>query len=99
MNAQAAYQHHDGDEPRVPRTFDGIATALSGARRMEFFRQVGSADLDEATNLLKTWWCEVMLDTDPDADRIRQAAVNGTLPKTTLADIIARRQAQGLPVE
>ena len=98
MNAPTAYQHHPGaPEPRVPRTFDGIADALTEPRRMAFFRQIGTADLDQVQDILKIWWCEAMLDTDPNADRIHHAALNGTLPTVSLADIIDRRRALGLP--
>lgn len=40
-----------------------------------------------------------MLDTDPAAGRVTEAALNGTLPTKTVAAAIARRQAAGLPVE
>ncbi|MFF4408209.1 hypothetical protein [Streptomyces sp. NPDC001404] len=40
-----------------------------------------------------------MLDTDPNADRIREAALEGTLPTTTVEDVLARREARGLPVD
>jgi hypothetical protein len=40
-----------------------------------------------------------MLDTAPDGDRITAAALDGTLPTVALADLVARRQEAGLPVE
>ncbi|GAA3515167.1 hypothetical protein GCM10023075_77560 [Streptosporangium album] len=66
---------------------------------MEFYRELGRAPLDQAEAILRRWWCEAMLDTDPEADRIREAALEGTLPVATLADVLARRERQGLPVE
>ncbi|MEU8150915.1 hypothetical protein [Nonomuraea sp. NPDC048901] len=85
--------------PRVPRTVDGIADALQGGRRMEFYRELGTAPLDQAEAILRRWWCEAMLDTDPEAEQIRRAAMDGTLPVVTMEDILARRERQGLPLE
>ncbi|MCC3774518.1 hypothetical protein [Streptomyces sp. UNOB3_S3] len=98
MTAQPMRPHVPEPE-RVPRTYDGIADALQGARRMEFFREFGEAPLERAEAVLRRWWCEAMLDTDPDAERIREAAMAGTLPTTTVEDVIARRKARGLPVD
>ncbi|WP_326643777.1 hypothetical protein OG884_08275 [Streptosporangium sp. NBC_01755] len=98
MSAQPVHPHVPG-EPRVPRTVDGISTALQGGRRMEFYRELGMAPLDQAEAILRRWWCEAMLDTDPKADQIRKAALEGTLPVATLADVLARRERQGLPLE
>ncbi|MEV6159277.1 hypothetical protein AB0L53_53985 [Nonomuraea sp. NPDC052129] len=95
MSAQPLRPHVPG-EPRVPRTVDGIAAALQGGRRMEFYRELGTAPLDQAEAVLRRWWCEAMLDTDPEADQIRKAALEGTLPVTTLAVILDRREQQGL---
>ncbi len=97
MTAQPVHPHPPQD--RVPRTVDGIAAALAPARRMEFYRQLGTAPLDQAEAVLRRWWCEAMLDTDPDGDRLTEAALNGTLPTASVADVIARRHEQGLPVE
>lgn len=47
---------------------------------MEFYRELGQAPLDQAEVILRRWWCEAMLDTDPEADQIREAALEGTLP-------------------
>jgi hypothetical protein len=97
MSAQPVHHHDPGE--RVPRTFDGIADALKGARKMAFFREFGTAPLDEAQAVLRRWWCEAMLDTDPEGDRVAQAALSGTLPTVTVEEAIARRRAQGLTVE
>ncbi|WP_406318918.1 hypothetical protein OHA77_16315 [Streptosporangium sp. NBC_01639] len=59
---------------------------------MEFYRELGQAPLDQAEAILRRWWCEAMLDTDPEADQIREAALEGTLPVTTLADVLASRE-------
>ncbi|MFI6509636.1 hypothetical protein ACIBCT_18675 [Streptosporangium sp. NPDC050855] len=83
----------------MERTVDGIAEALQGGRRMEFYRELGTASLDQVETILRRWWCEAMLDTDPEADQIRRAALEGTLPVATLDDVLARRGQQGLPLE
>ncbi|MGW1197139.1 hypothetical protein ACWD4B_15080 [Streptomyces sp. NPDC002536] len=90
---------HSPEPERVPRNYDGIANALQGSRRMEFFREFGEAPLDQAEAVLRRWWCEAMLDTDPNADRIREAALEGTLPTTTVEDVLAHRKARGLPTD
>ena len=96
MTAQPAHSHQP---ERVPRTADGIASALPAARRMEFYRQLGTAPLDQAEAVMRRWRCEAMLDSDPDGDRLTEAALNGTLPTATVEDVIARRRRSGLPVE
>ena len=98
MSARPVHAHVP-EASRVPRTVDGIAAALEGARRMEFYRELGTSPLDRAEEVLRRWWCEAMLDTDPETDRIRHAALDGVLPVATLADVIARREQQGLPLE
>ena len=83
----------------MPRTVDGIADALQGGRRMEFYRELGTAPLDQAEAILRRWWCEAMLDTDLETEQIRRAAMDGTLPVVTMEDILARRERHGLPLE
>ncbi|MFI9721082.1 hypothetical protein ACIHFE_15750 [Streptomyces sp. NPDC052396] len=104
MSAQPVHSHDPRDQApgshnRVPRNADGIAAALQGARRMEFYRQLGMAAPEEAEAVLKRWWCEAMLDSDPAGDRLTQEALNGTLSTTTVEEVIALRKARGLPVE
>ncbi|MCB5170251.1 hypothetical protein LG634_36315 [Streptomyces bambusae] len=100
MTAQPFEPTPAPQEPeRVPRTFDGIANALQGAQRMRFFREFGEAPLEQAEAVLRRWWCEAMLDTDPDADKVREAAMNGTLRTVSVAEVVAYRQARGLPLE
>ena len=80
----------------MPRTIDGIANALSGASRMEFYRAVGQAEAGpKLQHVVATWWGQAMLDTDPDRDRITAAVQAGTLPTVSLAEMIERRRAQG----
>ncbi|GAA1605475.1 hypothetical protein [Streptomyces globosus] len=96
MTAQPIH-HHEPD--RVPRNADGIAAALSGERRMEFYRELLAAAPEQAEGVLRRWWCEAMLDTDTAGDRLTAAALDGTLPTTTVEDLIARRRQAGSLVE
>ncbi|MFE2498818.1 hypothetical protein [Streptomyces scopuliridis] len=96
MSAQPIHPH---EPDRVPRNADGIAAALDGERRMEFYRELLAAAPEQAEAVLRRWWCEAMLDTDPAGDRLTEAALNGTLPTTGVTEAIARRHRAGLPVE
>lgn len=50
---------------RVPRTIDGIADALTGVRRMEFYRAVGQVEAGpDLQHVIATWWGQAMLNTD-----------------------------------
>jgi hypothetical protein len=96
MTAQPIHPH---EPERVPRNAEGIAAALDGGRRMEFYRELLAAAPEEAEGVLRRWWCEAMLDTDPEGDRLVAAAIDGTLSITSVADLVARRREAGLPVE
>ncbi|MEU6965081.1 hypothetical protein [Streptomyces chrestomyceticus] len=96
MTAQPCHPH---EPERVPRNADGIAAALSGPRRMQFFQQLLKAAPEEAEGVLRYWWCEAMLDTDPSGDRLTEAALNSALETTSVAEAIERRRAAGLPLE
>lgn len=96
MSAQPIHPH---EPDRVPRNAEGIAAALDGARRMEFYRELLAAAPEAAEGVLRRWWCEAMLDTDPDGNRLTEAALAGTLATTSVTDVIAHRQEAGLPVE
>jgi hypothetical protein len=39
-----------------------------------------------------------MLDTDPDRDQVITAVQTGTLPTTTMAEVLRRRRANGAAV-
>lgn len=79
-------QPHEPDRmpERIPKTADGVAGALAPARRMDFYRELGTAELGEVEAVLRKWWCWAMLDTDPDRQRAVRDADNG---------------ATGIPVE
>lgn len=96
MTAQPIHPH---DPDRVPRTAQGIAAALSAERRTVFCEELMAATPEEAAAVLRRWWCEAQLDTDPAGDRLTAEALAGTLPTTTVADLIERRRRDGLPVE
>ncbi|MGW5852393.1 hypothetical protein ACWFQ8_31390 [Streptomyces sp. NPDC055254] len=96
MTAQPIHGH---EPERVPRNADGIAAALSGERRMEFYRELLAAAPEKAENVLRRWWLEAMLDTDPEADRRADAALAGTMPKVSLSELMTRRREAGLPVD
>ncbi|MEV4095247.1 hypothetical protein [Streptosporangium saharense] len=77
----------------MPRTIGGISNALRGGRRAQFFAELLEAQQGaELDGVLTAWWGRAMLDTDPDRDPVRAAAEAGTLPTTTMDDILRRRQ-------
>ncbi|MFJ5548699.1 hypothetical protein [Streptomyces sp. NPDC093225] len=96
MTAQPIHQERPD---RVPRNADGIGAALDSGKRLEFFRQLLAAAPEQAEQVLRRWWLEAMMDTDPDADARADAALAGTMPTVSLDDLMARRRAAGLPVE
>ncbi|MDH6134914.1 hypothetical protein C7C46_32600 [Streptomyces tateyamensis] len=84
----------------VPRNAEGIAAALSGARRMEFYRELLAAAPQDAEAVLRRWWCEAVLDVgQARGDQLTAAALAGTLPLRSVASVIEHRRAAGLPVE
>jgi hypothetical protein len=89
----------DHTDERVPRTADGIGAGLTPARRIEFYRELGTTRVERVEAVLRRWWCEAMLDTDPQGGRISAAALDGTLPLSTMEDIADRRRERGLPLE
>ncbi|MFD8081631.1 hypothetical protein ACFV4F_08025 [Kitasatospora sp. NPDC059722] len=98
MSVQSVHMEGAGDP--VPRNAEGIAAALSGARRMEFYRELLAAAPQEAEAVLRHWWCEAVLDADQThGDQLAAAALAGTLPLTSVADAVEARRAAGLPVE
>ncbi|MBV9314051.1 MAG: hypothetical protein JO100_09985 [Pseudonocardia sp.] len=91
---------HAHEPAPVPRNAEGIGAALSGERRMEFYRELLAAAPEDAEAVLRRWWCEAMLDAAQAAgDRLTEAALNGTLPTRSITESVERRRAAGLPVE
>jgi hypothetical protein len=60
---------HYADQPAaITRDPDGIASALSGARRMAFYQELGHVRTGEAfERLLDGWWCRATSDSRPTA--------------------------------
>jgi hypothetical protein len=95
MCAQPVHQGAESS-PRVPRTIQGIADALSDDRRMEFYRVVLAAEAGpELQHVVATWWGHAMLDTDPDRERVIAAAESGNLPAVSMEEVIRRRISNG----
>ncbi|KIF77362.1 hypothetical protein QR77_32915 [Streptomyces sp. 150FB] len=50
----------------IPHTIDAVAGALTGAKRMAFYAEIGQAEEGEAINaVLRAWWMEAMFDSRP----------------------------------
>ncbi|MFD9307777.1 hypothetical protein ACFWCB_34740 [Streptomyces sp. NPDC060048] len=96
MSAQPV---HPQAADRVPRNADGIAAALAGERRMEFYRELLAAAPEKAENVLRRWWLEATLVTDPSADRRADAALAGATPTVSLGELVFMRREAGLSVE
>lgn len=95
MSTQPAHRHAP-DTPRVQRTIGGISDALRGGRRAQFFAELLRAQQgQELDDVLNAWWGRAMLDTDPDRNSIRAAAVDGTLPTTTIDEVRRCRRERG----
>ncbi|MCX4792633.1 hypothetical protein OG369_43440 [Streptomyces sp. NBC_01221] len=68
----SAQPEHSAD-PRVrpiPHTIDAVSNALTGAKRMAFYAEIGQAEEGEAINaVLRKWWMEAMFDSRPGRDQ------------------------------
>ncbi|MHA6757073.1 hypothetical protein [Streptacidiphilus sp. PAMC 29251] len=96
MSAQPV---HYSAGPRVACTPADVMAALSEGNRSQFRKELMAAGPDEIGTVLRTWWGHAMLDSDPDRARVQQQAAAGTLPVVSMAEVLARREARGLPVE
>jgi hypothetical protein len=95
MSTQPVHRH-ELDMPRVEHTIGGISDVLRGSRRAQFFAELLRAPQgQELADVLNAWWGRAMLDTDPDRDRIYAAAVDGTLPTTTIDEVRRWRRERG----
>ncbi|MFB7382069.1 hypothetical protein ACFC26_44020 [Kitasatospora purpeofusca] len=94
MSAQP--HHYSSEPPGIRRTPDGIAAALTPARRMQFRAELGRISNGAAfERLLDIWVCRARLDQRPDrAERVR-AARAGTLRTVTWDEIQRGRDAKG----
>ncbi|MGH3695336.1 MAG: hypothetical protein ACRDRX_15340 [Pseudonocardiaceae bacterium] len=92
MSTQQVHRH-ELETPRVQHTIGGISEALHGSRRAQFFAELLQAQQGQQLDaVLNAWWGRAMFDTDPERDRIHAAAVDGTLPTTTLDEVRRCRQ-------
>ncbi|MFE7531640.1 hypothetical protein ACFU7Y_38945 [Kitasatospora sp. NPDC057542] len=89
MSAAPLHGHHDGSQP-VSRTQDAVAAALPPAQRMEFYREMGEADVDTISGVLKRWWLRAELYRDPEGDCIHAAVQAGTAPGTSASAVLRR---------
>lgn len=97
MSTQPIHRH-EPDVPRVQHTIGGISDALRGSRRAQFFAELLRAQqAQELEDVLNAWWGRAMLDTDPERDRIHAAAAVGTLPATTMDEILRHRRGRSAP--
>jgi hypothetical protein len=68
-----AQPEHQVPDPRVrpiPHTIDAVAGALSGAKRMAFYAEIGQAEEGEPINtVLRKWWMEAMFDNRPGREQ------------------------------
>ncbi|GAA0377451.1 hypothetical protein Acor_43290 [Acrocarpospora corrugata] len=53
---------------------------------MDFYRELGTAPLDRAEAVLRRWWCEAMLDTDPGLKGVEQEIREGRAGVGTAAE-------------
>jgi hypothetical protein len=96
MTAQPTGRSERSVGDRVPRTIDGIAEALRGADRMEFYREVGQAGVgEELQHIVATWWARAVLVTDPDGPALQRAVAARALPTLSMGEVVERRRAAG----
>jgi hypothetical protein len=96
MTAQSAAHPTAPVAGRVSRTIDGIADALRGSDRMEFYREVGQALAGpELQHVVATWWGRAMLATDPARAELIRAVEIRNLPTVSMVEVLQRRRAAG----
>jgi hypothetical protein len=68
-----AQPDHLAPDPRVrpiPHTIDAVAGALTGAKRMAFYAEIGQAEEGEPINtVLRKWWMEAVFDSQPGREQ------------------------------
>jgi hypothetical protein len=85
VTAQPEYPAPDPRVRPIPHTIDAVSTALSPAKRMAFYAEIGKAEEGEQINtVLRKWWMEAMFDSRPGREQ-------------RLADAAARRNLMPLP--
>ena len=80
MSAQPEYPADPRVRP-IPHTIDAVAGALTAAKRMAFYAEIGQAEEGEAINaVLRKWWMEAMFDSRPGRDqRLAEASAGHRL--------------------
>jgi hypothetical protein len=79
VTAQAEEPGHSPHTPPIPHTIDAVAAALTGAKRMAFYREIGQAEEGEDINtVLRRWWREAMFDSRPGREQRLAHADAGT---------------------
>ncbi|WP_329128479.1 hypothetical protein OG552_00160 [Streptomyces sp. NBC_01476] len=76
MSAQPVHQAA-GSVAAIPKTIDAIAVALSGAKRMAFYAQVGQTDAADLEGVIERWWTDALLDQVPGREDQVSAALDG----------------------
>lgn len=87
MSAQPEHPADPRARP-IPHTIDAVAGALTGAKRMAFYAEIGQAEEGEPlNNTLRKWWMEAMFDAQPGREqRLAEAAAgHGLVPLSALA--------------
>ncbi|SEL31870.1 hypothetical protein [Streptacidiphilus jiangxiensis] len=88
MTAQPVAYHHD-ELPRVERTPDGIGQALTGARRMAFYADLGRVRSgQEFEAVIGRWWSRAVL-APGQAERIAAARAGRIDGRRPLAEVVA----------
>jgi hypothetical protein len=96
MSAQPV-QHHPGPVPAIPKTIDAIAVALSAAKRMAFYAEIGQTDAAELESAIERWWTDALLDQVPGREeRLANVMAGGTWSRSTRSPP-ARRRPPGEP--
>lgn len=94
MTAQPEHPVPDSRVRPIPHTIDAVAGALSGAKRMAFYAEIGQAEEGDPINsVLRKWWMEAMFDSVPGAERSRANAAAGQ--NLVSLDDLADRLATG----
>lgn len=68
MSAQPIHQVTER-VPAIPKTIDAIAVALSGAKRMAFYAEVGKTPAPDLEGVIERFWMDAMLDQVPGREQ------------------------------
>ena len=73
----------------IPHTIDAVAGALSAAKRMAFYAEIGQAEGVEAiAEVLEGWWMEAMFDGQAGRERRLAAAVDPDARVYPIPDLV-----------